>query len=323
LREFIASGAPPYSFSKDKIQTYNSWARGLLREHGLEPQTVDDFDEERANLLAQIKILVRRERLSGLYDAILLDETHDYLLEEIELLRRLGNNFFAVADGRQQIYRKDLSLEYLKGNVDQTIELKFHYRNGEKICILADKIMEGKKLYHPLHKYCNYNEQARPSKVQRFKCNTIEDQCEIIISEIATQMQAYPNELIGIICPGHKELAQVRKIISGSSLRLYCNFQDYESGYTSIREECPIIVSTVHSAKGLEFRAVHLAACDTFKSFPRTNRNMTFTGVTRAKTSLNLYYGKGFLYGYLEKALAALFPRTDRPDISEAFGRRK
>jgi hypothetical protein len=46
---------------------------------------------------------------------------------------------------------------------------------------------------------------------------------------------------------------------------------------------------------------------------------MAFTGGTRAKTSLSIYYINN-LYGYLEKALAALFPRQERPDISEAFG---
>ena len=47
---------------------------------------------------------------------------------------------------------------------------------------------------------------------------------------------------------------------------------------------------------------------------------MTFTGVTRAKTSLSLYYIDD-LYGYFESALTALFPRQDIPSISEAFGR--
>jgi hypothetical protein len=134
-----------------------------------------------------------------------------------------------------------------------------------------------------------------------------------------TQREAYPDELIGIICPRHRELAEIIDIISGSPLASFCVFQDSESGYLPFNLESPICVSTLHSSKGLEFRALHFLACDTLRYFPRTNRNMAFTGGTRAKTSLSIYYINN-LYGYLEKALAALFPRQERPDISEAFG---
>jgi len=140
----------------------------------------------------------------------------------------------------------------------------------------------------------------------------------MIISELETQLQAYPDELLGIICPRREELEQIRDIMSQSTLADQCIFQDPESGYVPFDSEHPICVSTLHGAKGLEFRALHIAACDTLHSFP-TNRNMTFTGVTRTKTSLSLYY-VNTIYGYLESALAALSPRSELPDISEAFG---
>lgn len=176
LREFIASGASRYSFSPDKVQTYNGWARRILREHGIEPQSFEKFEEERASLLTELSDLVEREQLSELYDIVLLDETHDYLFEEVELLRRLGSNFFAVADARQQIYRKDQSIDAVRSLVDRTIELRYHYRNGINICKLADGIMKGKGLYFPLEPTSNYDEKARPSRVQHFRFSTIDEQ---------------------------------------------------------------------------------------------------------------------------------------------------
>jgi superfamily I DNA/RNA helicase len=325
LREFIASGADRYSFSPDKIKTYNAWAREFLRESGIKLEKYNDFKDERANLLNQLQYVVERDQISGLHNAILLDEAHDYLPEEIEILRRFGKTFFAVADSRQQIYQKDLSIECLRASVDRTIELRLHYRNGINICKFADKIMEGKGIYQPLEPTSNYDEDLRPSRVQVYKCLDINDECEKIIGEVKTQMQAYPNELIGIICPKREELMQFWKLISQSPIAPFCILQDYESGYMSFDEKRPIIICTLHSAKGLEFRAVHLAACETFKSFD-TNRSMTFTGITRAKTSLSLYYdgyGRLRLYPYLEKAIFALSPRVGRPKIAEAFGRRK
>ena len=48
---------------------------------------------------------------------------------------------------------------------------------------------------------------------------------------------------------------------------------------------------------------------------------MAFTGVTRAKTSLSLYYS-GDIPGYLEGALNVLQPLPDLPDLGDVFGRK-
>jgi superfamily I DNA/RNA helicase len=156
--------------------------------------------------------------------------------------------------------------------------------------------------------------------VKHFKCSTISEQCDIIVAALETQLQAYPGELLGIICPQHKELEQVKDILSRSRIANLCVFQDPNAGYVPFDSQRPICLSTLHSAKGLEFRALHMVACDTLKKFPQNNRNMTFTGVTRAKTSLSLYYIDD-LYGYFERALTVLSPRLDLPTISEVFGR--
>jgi len=172
LREFIASGASRYSFSPEKVQTYNSWAIRLLSEHGFNLRRFDDFEEERQFLLSSLQDLINQERITDdYYDAILLDEAHDYLVEEIEVIKKFSKNLFAVVDARQQIYRRDSqSIEFLK-SITETIELKYHYRNGLMICRLADNIMRGKQLYSPLEPTSNYDETARPSSVRHFRCS--------------------------------------------------------------------------------------------------------------------------------------------------------
>lgn len=319
LREFIAAGAARYSFSPEKVQTYNAWASRLLAEHGIKVERSKKFEEMRENLLHLLKRLVEQEQITDqYYDAILLDEAHDYLVEEIKVIQRFSKNLFAVADYRQQIYRRNSeSVEFLRSST-QTIELRYHYRTGLKICRLADLIMRGKNLYAPLEPTSHYDETSHPSSVKHFRCSTIHEQCDIIVAELETQLQAYPDELLGIICPQRQDLQKIKQSLSQSSLANKCIFQDIESGYAPFDSEHPICVSTLHGAKGLEYRALHMAACDTLRPFP-TNRNMTFTGVTRAKTSLSLYYVDD-PHPYLEGALMALSPRPDRPHISEAFG---
>lgn len=319
LREFLVSGASRYSFPRNKVQTYNSWARRLLGEHGIDVPEFENFDKDRENLLNGLNKLINEECINDqYYDAILLDEAHDYLLEEIQVIKQFSRNLFAVADLRQQIYRRDSKgVEFLK-SISKTIELRYHYRNGVKICQLADGIMKGRDLYSQLEPTCHYDEALRPSSVKHFRFSKIDEQCKRVVEELETQVTAYPGELLGVICPGHKELELIKANLLNSSVGDFCIFQDSASGYLPFDSEHPICVSTVHSAKGLEFRALHILACETFHGFPKNNRNLTFTGVTRAKTSLSLYYS-GNLYGYLESALAALFPRPDRPELSEAF----
>ncbi len=321
LREFIASGASRYLFPANKVQTYNRWARRLLRDEGIDLPESEDFEEERHNLLEGLRRLVEREAITDeYYDAILLDEAHDYLTEEIEIIRAFTRNMFSTADSRQQIYRRDPGAIELLMSISETIELPFHYRNGIQICKLADRIMKGRALYSHLEPSSRYNEADRPSSVERFECSDFEQECNIMIGKLETQLQAYPRELLGVICPRREEFYLVRDYLSNSSVSELCVFQDSEHGYSSFDDDHPICVSTVHGAKGLEFAAVHLLACETFYGFPRTNRNMTFTAVTRAKTSFCLYYAES-IYPYLQSALAALFPRPEPPTIRDAFGR--
>ena len=144
--------------------------------------------------------MIEQERITNeYYDAILLDEAHDYLREEIELVRTFTRNLFSVADRRQQIYRRDpQAIDFLR-SFSTTINLPFHYRSGVKICRLADEVMKGKDLYSPLEPTSHYREAAKPSSVEYTECDSIERQCELMVNKLQTQLEAYPNELLGVV----------------------------------------------------------------------------------------------------------------------------
>jgi superfamily I DNA/RNA helicase len=324
LREFIVTGAKQYYFSPEKVQTYNSWARHLLYEANITVPIVSDFEIDRLNIIKGLEQLIDEEKITDQrYDAILLDEAHDYLPEEINIIRKFSANMFSVGDARQQIYRKKdtRSIELLK-SISKTIELKHHFRNGIKICKLADQVMIGQALYNEMEESSRYKEKIRPSSVKFISCSSFDEQMEILVKDLHTQLDAYPDELLGIVCPRREELERIKANLVFSDLSDLCVFQDSVSGYVRFDPDRVICVSTIHGAKGLEFTALHMLACETFHSFPKINRNLTFTGITRAKTSLSLYY-TGDLYAYLESALAALFPKSTKTDISELFTRRK
>ncbi len=149
------------------------------------------------------------------------------------------------------------------------------------------------------------------------KYKDIEEQGDKIVKALRLQMKAYPEELFGVLCPRHEELRVIWEIISQSKLADVAVFQSSEDGYVPFAEDTRICVCTLHSAKGLEFRALHIAGMEYVKRFAK-QRDLCYTGVTRAKTSLSVYYNKD-LPGYLEGAYAAITPPPDPPKLTELF----
>ena len=122
LREFIAAGASSYGVSKEKIVTSHHFFRNVLYQYGVKAAQVEDFSEQRKRLVEQVTGVVQKHGLQNLYDAILLDEAHDYLPEEIELFAKLGRTLYAVADRRQKIYSGEEPFGVLESIVEGKAE---------------------------------------------------------------------------------------------------------------------------------------------------------------------------------------------------------
>ncbi len=317
LREFMASGSKTYAFAEQKIQTSLSWGKEFLWQHGVRFEGSGDFEDVRESLCLEIDKLVRTQKLARVYDAILLDEAHDYLPKEIALFSKLAKQIFAVADRRQKIYNGADAVETLESIVNEVHELHFHYRSGKKICIAADTVGKMTEGYEPLVKKCNYDDKAKPSTVIPFKCKDLPEQIAKIIKALKLQIKAYPDELLGVIVPRRDDMERVWEGLSASDIGSLCVHQSSQSGYEAFGDR-RICVCTIHSAKGLEFRAVHIPACEGIKRFA-TQRRMMFTAITRAKTSLSIYYSED-LPGYLESALVAVKPPSGSPKLADLFG---
>ena len=320
LQEFIASGSQKYAFTPDKVKTSQLWAIQLLNEYGITPAKNKDFEKQRKALINQVTELIEKEHLSNIFDIIFLDEAQDYLPEEIEVFNRLAVNLFAVADNRQKIYQGDSPVNTLQKYVDKTCNLSYHYRNGQKICRLAEEVV--KKNDTQDHKFLsatsNYDEVARPSTVELIKCGDFAEQCHQIIEKLKIQVQAYPDEMLGVVCPRHEELEIIWKHIRNSELGDKALLQSGYAGYVAFDPKARICVCTVHSAKGLEFRAMVVAGAEYLRRFA-LNRDMVFTAITRAKTSFSVYYSKT-IPGYLESAYSALSPPPEKPKLEDLFG---
>ena len=317
LREFVVSGAGQYGFSDEsRILTLQTWQQSLFHEYGESTGLPDDiaYEARRQLLLERTLELIEKRQMDKRYEAILLDEAQDYLPGEIEMYGRVAKTMFAVTDSRQKIYRTADCLEAIRSVVDKEHTLRYHYRMGRAICHLADGLAEGNTPL--LSTTCNYDEIARPSSVVHDRYSSLEAQVDAIAEKLLVQLKAYPDELLGVLCIRNKDVTLVWELLQEVALGVSIAF--HAAGKHTAFGDQRIVVSSVHSAKGLEVRALHLAGADRLRGFP-LGRNLAYTAVTRAKTSLSIYYS-GDLPAYFRQALANLEAPPNLPEIEDLFG---
>jgi superfamily I DNA/RNA helicase len=318
LGGFMSTGAFGYKVPPDRIRTSISWLMGLLYENGVKVDTDGlEFREARRKLIEEAQDVVQKRKLKNLYHSILLDEAQDYVKEELDLCRRLARTVFAVADSRQRIYSKSDHTDYLASVVDKSVTLKYHYRNGQEICKLADAIGAGYEDYLPMLPTANYDENARPSKVEPWPLASLEEQITKALEQLALQMKAYPGEMLAIVTPLVDSLEKVWQAVKTSPLKAhsFCLSGPDQDNFDTKKQIC---VCTLHAAKGLEFRAVHIVGADQIKRFPN-QRNLAYMAVTRAKTSLSIYYS-GSLPSFLDGAIEGIQPPSKLPQVKDVFG---
>jgi superfamily I DNA/RNA helicase len=318
LREFLAAGSSNYPFSADKIQTYVRWGATLLKENGMSFDDKGDFEHVRAKLFDSLNVLATKNLPQNVFDCILLDEAQDYSAEEIKLISSFAERLFAVGDDRQRISNAVGGLDRLEQICDTTTRLSDHYRNGRKICRLADGIMNEVDGENGMEASSKYNEAEFESSVRSYGGLSISVQAKNCLVEVGTQLAAYPGDLIGLLCPRQEELEAVWAEVVGSPLAGEAQLQQFVGGYAPFVPNRRVIATTIHGAKGLEFRALHLLGMDKVVKF-RSQKRMSYTAVTRCKTSLRIYH-EADLPGYLEKGLAAVdtTPVTP-PSVDDLF----
>jgi superfamily I DNA and RNA helicase len=317
LQEFIASGGTQYAFPSSRVQTVMKWEQGFLRSFGVTQEPPSEFHEKRMYYLVEIQKLLATGKARAFYDAILLDEAQDYLPDEIRVFKQLGKVIFATAHSKQKIYDGVDTTPLLESLTDEKHELHYHYRIGTKICRLADALVTGHdtELLLPTS---NYDEDARPSSVEYIRCIDLEQEASKIIERLALQLRAYPDELLGIISPTRATACLLWERLAEAELAAIAVLQ-VSGEHSPFESHTRICVATVHAAKGLEFRALHVAECNQFEGKPH-ERNMMYTAITRAKTSLSLYSSEP-IPGYLEKALGTLTPKSELPNLAQVFGK--
>lgn len=302
LAKFIQSGASGYGVAPDLVMTSRQFIYGLARESGIALTKGLNWKDSKEECFAALK-KISADKNRAIYDAILIDEAQDHNEEELSIIRSLTHDLYLTADARQLIYSGGSRDDRFSSLVDDTKVLRFHHRCALDICDLADEI--GDRFsgnYTRIAPTSRYPADGPKADI-KIVTATIEQQGEKIADRLERQLRAYRGELIGIFAPNRREAEIVAAIIKKRGYGDLMTMQVGQEGYMDMHADRPICVSTLHGAKGLEYRAVHFVAAETVRSHGDCQKRLAFTGVTRAKTALTIYHDRP-LPGFFDAAVA-------------------
>ncbi|MCW0024617.1 ATP-dependent helicase [Burkholderia pseudomallei] len=315
LADFIRTGIGSAGLiSPDQIKTYHSWATDHIFQY-LGQRAIQkgaDFDDKtRADILALVLEANGKLPANKLYSAIFVDEAQDLTCSELEALLSLSDNVCICGDGRQGIYQKD-GLDVASKLGLQQHTLKRHFRIGQRVARVADRLMPPTDGQNSLEATSNYNPKDQgESSAKLHPCDTRDTQFAKMLEFIRVQLDAFTDDTIGVFCGTRDALTELREKFNGTDIadKVAVHGVDADATFMGGR---PIHVLTIHGAKGTEFRAVHMYAVEDLARYPLNRRRLGFTAITRAKTALNAYRT-----GETNKALENAFSEPKHFDLED------
>lgn len=292
LADFIRSGAVAKGFVKaGQIKTFHSWLAEYVNLNlGSKVKWGEgDFDDDARNEALRKLIDANKARSSEkMYGAIFVDEAQDLSVGELTALLELSDKVCICGDDRQGIYNQSgmSTAEKLKL---ESHRLTRHFRIGQEIAKVADKLMPPIKGGVTLESTCNYDPAIQgASTAILHQSQTRTEQLDKIFELIQVQLDAFPDEAIGIFCPRQEDRLEVKKYFEATHLKNQICTHGVDSDAT-FSGEALIHIMTLHASKGTEFRCVHIFGAEGLTRFPLKRTKLIYTGVTRAKTALNIY----------------------------------
>ena len=320
LCDFIRSGLIATGLmEEDQVKTFHSWARGHIQRY-LKVDVIEkgaDFDDAARQRTVQF-LAQANERLPAqrIYSSIFVDEAQDLTVSELELLLCLADNVCVCGDLKQGIYQRD-GLNIASSMALERHVLTKHYRIGQRIAQVADRLLPQNSAADSLEATSNYNQklQGKPT-AELHRCADRAEQFEKMCTLLRIQLDAFRGDRIGIFCGKRDTAAEVMERFQGTEFEGKIRWHGADDFETS--DDGVIHVMTMHSAKGLEFRAVHMFGIEELRQGPLSRNTLAYTAITRAKTSLNAYCS-----GKTNPALEEAFAEPAHMELDDLFPRAK
>ncbi len=198
------------------------------------------------------------------FDFCVIDEAQDIGVSELRFLAALGggrpNGLFFAGDLGQRIFQTPFSWRALGVDVrGRSHTLRINYRTSHQIRRQADRLLP------PELADVDGNAERRGATVSVFNgpapdvrtFDSPEDETQAIADWLrARQGEGYAPHAIGVFVRSQEQIERALSAIQAAGMRAV----QLDDGSGGVSGSVP--VGTMHLAKGLEFRAVAVAACD-------------------------------------------------------------
>lgn len=244
------------------------------------------------------------------FDYVVVDEAQDVSISQLRFLSALGaerkNSLFFAGDLGQRIFQQSFSWKSLGVDIrGRSRTLRINYRTSHQIRMQADRLL-GKEITD-----VDGNTEERRGIVSVFNgpkpaimvSDSQKKEIDMVAKWIAGRMKegTLPHE-IGIFVRSSAQLPRAQSAVEKSKVpyRILDDTVETAGGHISI--------STMHLAKGLEFRAVCVTACDDeiiplqeriemaiddadLEEVYNTERHLLYVACTRARDNLLITSG--------------------------------
>lgn len=316
LSRFLRSGLVATGLIEpDQVRTFHSWARKHVKLY-LNKDIVDggDFDDSaRKETIELLREANKKIPTKKLISSVFIDEAQDLTAEEIDCLAEISENICVCGDIKQSIYHQN-GLDGAGALGLKKYSLSSHYRIGHRIARVADRLIVPPSPAESLEATSNYEEKKLgKSSAELHRLPDRDAQFGKMLEILNIQVSAYAGDRIGILCGKRVTAEEVFARLMASELGATSCSHLLDG--TDFSTDAQIHVMTMHSSKGVEFRAVHMFGIEELRYGHLNNPTLSYTAVTRAKTALNAYTS-GKTNPELEQAFAenkpfdidALFP---------------
>lgn len=318
LRDFICTGVSEKKYlEREQIQTFKHWALSHIASYAPELlQTYDrkgTFEAQRRQIIEMLTIANQRLGGKNLFDAILVDEVQDLHIDEVRALMQLSERVTVAGDSKQMIYESGQTITLLERLGFTKTELRYHYRIGTAIADVADKALQPEKDVDRLRANCNYKEDELQSRAELLEFPDRQAQFDAMYKTIDRQLRSYPGEGIGVVVPRTFMVDELKGMFDKTPMGPSIAYHTDNAEEHSFQSGKVIHVIVLKSAKGTEFRAVHLYGLEELQ-YPQNRRELLFTAVTRAKTALT-----GYHTGKILSSVSSAFAKAQTPPPLDAL----
>lgn len=217
----------------------------------------------RADMLSRVAGAVEEEEAPP-FDFVVVDEAQDLGVSEMRFLAALGGkrreSLFFTGDLGQRIFQTPFSWKALGVDVrGRSNTLRINYRTSHQIRAQADRLLP------PELSDVDQNTESRKGTISVFNgpapslktFDSLEEECSAIARWIEERIAEHvlPQE-IAVFVRSKAEIPRARAAVEAAGLQFVELDENLET------DTGKISISEMHLAKGLEFRAVVVMACD-------------------------------------------------------------